>query len=114
MEKMIAFCGIACDECPAWIATQADDDDKRAEAAKLWSKEYNTHLQAKDINCEGCQSDGSVLFGHCQVCEIRKCGLEMRVANCAYCHDYACGKLNRFFDMVPDAKKRLDGIRDSL
>ncbi len=114
MEKMIAFCGIICSECPAWIATQADDDDKRAEVARLWSKEYNTDLQAKDIDCDGCHSDGGTLFGHCQVCEIRKCGLEMRVANCAYCPDYACHKLDQFFKMAPDAEKRLDGIRQVL
>jgi len=97
MEKMIAVCGINCYKCLAFIATQADDDDKRAEVAKLWSKEYNADIQAKDVNCE-----------------IRKCGFEMRVANCAYCNDYACDKLNQFFDMVPDAKKQLDDIRNSV
>ena len=114
MEKMIAVCGINCYKCPAFIATQANDDAKRAEVAELWSKEYNADIQAKDINCDGCQSDSGVLFNHCQVCEIRKCGFEMRVANCAYCNDYVCDKLNQFFDMVPDAKKQLDQIRHSV
>ena len=25
MSKIIAYCGLACDECPAYIATQAED-----------------------------------------------------------------------------------------
>ena len=111
---MIAFCGIACNDCPALMATEADDNNKRAEVAKLWSQEYNTDLKANDINCDGCQTDSGRLFGHCQVCEIRKCGFEMKVANCAYCNEYACDKLNKFFDMVPDAKTQLDSIRNAI
>ena len=29
MEKMIAFCGIVCAECPAFLATKMDDDNER-------------------------------------------------------------------------------------
>lgn len=35
MDKMIAFCGIVCSECPAFVATQKDDDAKRKEVAEL-------------------------------------------------------------------------------
>jgi len=54
------------------------------------------------------------VFNHCTVCEIRKCGKEKGVINCAYCDDYACDKLLKFFEMVPDNKKRLDAIRSSI
>ncbi len=114
MDNMIAFCGLVCHECPAFIATQTDDNKKRLKVASLWSKQFHTSFKPKDINCDGCQSDSGHLFGHCQICEIRKCGLEMMVTNCAYCHDYSCEKLNQFFKMVPDAKKRLDAIRSTL
>jgi hypothetical protein len=30
-----------------------------------------------------------------------------RVANCAHCDDYACQKLEGFFDIVPEAKTTL-------
>ncbi|MCJ7813489.1 DUF3795 domain-containing protein, partial [bacterium] len=95
-------------------ATQTDDNKKRSKVASLWSKQFRTSLKPKDINCDGCQSDSDRLFGHCLTCEIRKCGMEMMVANCAYCHDYSCEKLNQFFKIVPDAKKRLDAIRSTL
>ncbi len=114
MEEMTAFCGLACHECPALLATKDNDDEKRAEVAQLWSKQFKADLKPEHINCEGCHSDGGRLFGHCHTCEIRKCGLEKKVANCAHCSDYSCGKLNDFFNMMPDAKKQLDKIKSSL
>jgi len=38
MKQMIAFCGLACHECGALLATQDDDDAKRAEVAQGWSE----------------------------------------------------------------------------
>ena len=111
MAEMIAFCGLACHECGAFLATKNDDDKKRAEVAQLWSKELNTDIKPGDINCDGCLSDSGLVFNYCKVCKIRKCGREKGIANCAHCEDYPCEKLEKFFEMVPDAKKQLDEIR---
>ena len=113
MGKMIAFCGTVCTECPAVLATKKDDDNERKRIAELWSKQYNADIKPEDINCEGCLSEGGRLFSYCEVCEIRRCGQEKHVDNCAYCDDYACEKLNNFFDMAPDAKLTLEEIRKS-
>ena len=114
MDAMIAFCGLACDECPALLATQANDDAKRAELAHLWSKPFNADIKPADINCEGCRSDGTILFCHCRVCKIRECAKQKRVNNCAYCDEYPCKKLEMVLDMMPDARKRLDQIKSTL
>ena len=114
MNEMIAFCGIDCHECGALIATRENDDTKRKEVAELWSKEFNTDIQPQDINCDGCISEGGILFSHCDVCEIRICGKGKAIANCAYCAEYACDKLEELFSMVPEAKTRLDKIRVEL
>lgn len=111
MEKMIAFCGLSCTDCPAFIATQKDDDEKRKKVAEMWSEEHKTSLKPEDINCDGCMVDSEKLFGYCKVCEIRKCGKEKKVENCAFCEDYACDKLTKFFKMAPEAKGTLDDIR---
>jgi hypothetical protein len=34
MEKMVAFCGIVCTDCKAFIATQENNDVKRREVAE--------------------------------------------------------------------------------
>ena len=113
MSGMIAICGLPCSECGAFKATRDDDDTQRAEVAKMWSEMYDAEIKPSDINCEGCTSDG-VLFQHCTVCEIRKCGVERGVVNCAHCDEYACAKLEKFFEMVPDCRTQLDSIRTRL
>ena len=50
-------------------------------------------------------------FCYCHVCEIRKCGQEKQIKNCAYCADYACEKLEKFFTMAPAAKANLEDIK---
>jgi len=114
MDKMIAFCGLNCAECPAFVATQKDDDEERKKVAELWSKEFNCEIKPGDINCDGCLVESDQLFSHCKVCEIRKYGLEKEVKNCAYCGDYACEKLTKFFDMASEAKTTLSEIRKNL
>jgi len=113
MNEMISYCGLLCNECGAFIATKNDDNEKRVEVARLWSEQYNTDVKPEDINCDGCISGSERLFNHCKVCEIRKCGKEKAIANCANCNEYACEKLEEFFRMVPEVKKRLDEIRSS-
>jgi len=114
MEKIVAFCGTVCTECPAFIATRNDDDNKRKEIAKLWSKQYNTDIKPEDINCEGCPSKTGKKFNYCNVCEIRKCGQDKSVKNCAYCSKYVCEKLNKFFEIAPEGKITLDEIKKGL
>lgn len=114
MDKMIAFCGLTCTECPAFIATQKDDDKEREKVAKVWSKEYKCDMKPEDINCDGCLVESNRLFSHCKVCEIRKCGQEKEVKNCAYCDDYACEILNEVLNDVPKAKIALEEIRKNL
>jgi hypothetical protein len=111
---MVAYCGIVCTECPAFIATQNNDDAKRKETAELWSKKYNYDFKPEDINCDGCLVKTGRIIGYGAVCEIRKCGQAKGVENCAYCADYACEKLEKFFEMVPQNKTTLDEIRKGL
>ena len=114
MNEMTAICGLLCNQCDAFIATRDDNDEKRAEVAQLWSKQYNCDIEPADINCLGCTSDDDCHFGHCSVCEIRKCATEKQAVNCAHCDDYACEQLEGFFQVVPDARKNLDAIRNTL
>ncbi len=115
MDKMIAFCGLTCTECPAFIATQKDVDKEREKVAKAWSKEFKCEIKPEDINCDECLTEkGGRVFNYCKTCEIRKCGQEKEVKNCAYCDDYACEKLTKFFDMAHEAKTALAEIRKNL
>ena len=109
---MIAYCGLDCTQCGAYQATTLDDDPKREETAKLWSKLYQTDIQASQINCTGCKADG-IKFSHCNVCEIRQCCISREIDHCAACADYICDKLIRFVKIAPEAGRALDQLRGS-
>lgn len=114
MEEMIAYCGITCTECPAYLATQNDDDEERKRVAETWSKQYQADIKIEDIACDGCLLGHTRYFSHCSVCEIRACATGKGMQNCAYCDDFACETLTSFFQLVPEAKATLEAIRAGL
>ena len=114
MEKMIAYCGLTCTECPAFLATQQDDDSQRAQVAEMWAKEFGTQYKPEDINCDGCLSEDGRHIGYWDTCEIRACALGKGVENCAHCDDYACEKLDALFATGHEARTTLDEIRAGL
>jgi len=113
-KKMIAKCGLTCSECPAYIATQKNDDALRAKTAQEWSVMFKADIKVEDINCDGCPSNGPRLFHHCFECEIRKCVREKKAATCAACAEYSCKKLDEFLAQVPEARKVLEELREGI
>ncbi|MEA3308391.1 MAG: DUF3795 domain-containing protein [Chloroflexota bacterium] len=116
MKEMIAFCGLVCTGCPAYLATQADDDAAREQVAAQWREEFHAPgITAASINCDGCLSTEGRLFSHCPECKIRACGRERGVTNCAHCPEYkTCPELASFFGFAPEAKAKLDEIGGRL
>ena len=114
MDKMIAYCGLICTECPAYLATQANDRAELERVAAMWREEYNApNITVESVICDGCIVGGHKC-GHCAECDIRACAMALNVANCAHCADYTCEKLEKFFGFVPGARGVLDEIRQSL
>jgi hypothetical protein len=112
-NRIIAHCGLICTDCPAYIATQANDQEALERTAAQWRKEYDSpDITAESIICDGCLTDEGRKCGHCFECKIRACGIERGIVNCGHCSDYACEKLEDFFGFVPDARAVLDGVRN--
>ena len=107
---MISCCGLDCSKCQAYLATQLNDDDKRAKIAKEWTEQYNADIKPEHINCDGCREVGLKFFYCSDMCEIRACCVEKNLANCADCNMYACERLKKFFEVVPEAKITLDKL----
>lgn len=115
MNSSIAYCGINCSECKAYIATQKNDDELRKQVAEEWKKAFNLNIKPEDINCDGCTADSTRFFAWCKECPIRLCAKEKSKINCADCGDYtSCEKLAKFFEMAPKMKENLDSIRKTL
>jgi len=106
----IAYCGLDCEGCPAFIAHLSNDGALREKTAAEWSRAYEANIQPDDVNCTGCTGTG-IKFSWCSSgCPIRKCAIEKRVSSCGACPDYPCGNLGFIHDHCPDARQRLDAI----
>jgi hypothetical protein len=111
---MQAYCGLKCEECGAYIAKKTDDDVLREKTANRWSApEYQ--VVPSEINCDGCKSDGGVLFKDCETCEVRTCASSRELETCAHCDDYPCYKLLALWDILgEEAKNNLIQISQNL
>jgi hypothetical protein len=107
MEKIIAYCGLDCAECTAYLAHQNNDQALREKTAAEWSKAHNFTFTPEMINCTSCKGDG-VQVGYCSQCEIRKCAVEKAVVNCGACGEFkTCKTINDFIAQVPKAAANL-------
>jgi hypothetical protein len=113
MQEMIAYCGIICTECPTYQATQKNDNQGRVKIAEEWSKRYKHAFKTEDINCDGCLAESKRQIGYCMVCDIRKCGSDKKLVNCAHYFEYPCEKVNNVLSAAPQAKAKLDAVRNS-
>jgi hypothetical protein len=122
MERIVAYCGLPCGDCPAYQATQAGDSDRLDRVLVQWREAFDApHLTVADILCDGCQPVGGRLCGYCRYCRIRPCAMEREVPNCGYCDEYTCDELERllaicdrqegFFSYARLARSTLEAIR---
>ncbi len=111
---MIAYCGLNCLTCAIYLATRERNKTKRhqmrVEIAEQIKKHYGQELSSADVaDCDGCKTENDRLF--CSDCQMRTCAKQKDFESCAYCDDYACEKLEKFFITDTEAKKRLERIR---
>ena len=90
----IAYCGLDCKSCEAYIATVNDDDALRKKIAAQWSELSGVEIVPEMINCEGCRLDGRKTVFCESLCPIRQCALGRGVTSCAGCAEMdGCEKL---------------------
>ena len=108
MRNMIAYCGLDCEKCDAYLATIHDDQALREKTAKLWAELNQAPILPEHINCEGCRVDG-VKTVYCEnYCSIRQCALKKGVTTCSSCAEMeTCQTIGEIFSNNPDALKNL-------
>jgi hypothetical protein len=110
MRNMIAYCGLDCGKCDAYLATINDDQALREKTAKLWAELNNAPILPEHINCEGCRVDGAKTVFCDSFCGIRQCALKKDVETCGDCPDMeSCQTVGEIILNNPDALKNLRG-----
>ena len=116
MDTMIAFCGLDCGSCEAYLATQANDKTAMQAVLEKWQVEFDhPQMTIADVVCDGCHSSTGRLVPYCHECAIRACAQEKGVATCAHCDVYeTCETLNGFLANVAVARENLEEIRAAM
>ena len=110
MRDIIAYCGLDCEKCDAYIATKNDDWALREKTAKLWSELNNVPILPEHINCDGCRRDGKKTVFCESLCPIRVCALEKGFETCGGCAELEkCPKAAVVISKNRDALKNLRG-----
>lgn len=108
MESAIAYCGLDCGKCDAYLATIHNDQTLREKAAKLWSELNQTPIIPEDIHCEGCRGSGAKTVFCQHICAIRRCALGKGIPTCGQCPGFkVCPTLGAITANNPDALKNL-------
>lgn len=110
MEKRIAYCGLNCETCDAYIATKKDDQALREKTAKLWAELNQAPILPEHINCEGCRGNGRKTVYCESLCGIRQCALQKGVKTCGDCGELEkCSTVGSLLSNNPEALKNLKG-----
>ena len=105
---MIAYCGLNCEKCDAYLATVNNDQALREKTAKLWSELNQTLILPEDINCEGCRADGKKTVYCESLCGIRHCAMEKGVTTCGDCPEMeGCPTLATIISNNSEARENL-------
>ena len=108
MKQTIAYCGLDCEKCDAYVATKNDDQALREKTAKIWSEWNKVTILPEHIRCEGCRTDG-VKFVYCDaLCPVRQCAIRKNVGTCGDCVELdSCPTVGKVFESAPDARERI-------
>lgn len=115
MAKLLAYCGLDCGECEAYIATQKSDRAGLEATAKKWTEQFGgKEITADACICDGCASEKRTSSAHAVTCAIRLCASKRGVITCAHCPDFGCEIDKQFFAFSPVLKEKLEAIRKEL
>lgn len=108
MRDLIAYCGLDCEKCDAYLATIHNDQALREKTAKLWAELNHAPILPKHINCEGCRVSGRKTVYCDHLCPIRQCAMKKGLTTCGNCPDFEeCQMVGQIITNNPSARENL-------
>jgi hypothetical protein len=112
MAGLLSACGIDCQVCDAYIATQSGDQDLAMRTAARWSGYVGgAPVPIEATICDGCRTDSARKGGLCGECVVRACAVEKKVETCGHCPDFGCATMDAFLKKIPAHREKLEQIR---
>lgn len=111
-EQILAYCGLLCNECPIYIATINNDQKAKAEWAEKCSND-KCKFEPEDMNCLGCFKVDVAKSKMCSGCEVRACGVQKDIENCAGCDQYPCALVEKYVPADSEGRARLNALRNN-
>jgi len=91
-KKFAAVCGLYCEACTIFIATNEDPARLKTLAALF-------QLSEEELKCGGCRSDKRTPY--CENCKMFACATERGIDFCVECTEYPCNELKQFQSEAP-------------
>ena len=90
--EFAAVCGLYCEACSWFIATNEEPDRLKRLAAEL-------DFSEEESRCYGCRSDKRLPY--CQKCIMSACATKRQITFCNECEEYPCRELKEFQSAMP-------------
>ena len=107
----IAYCGLDCKVCPAFLFTRTGDEFGLEETAKRWSEASGERIDSRSIACDGCKSSSSRKNIYCARCPIATCAKRKGYETCAECKEFPCPTLASHPAFDSEARSNLEKLR---
>lgn len=108
MDYLIAYCGLDCTKCDAYIATKNNDQNLREKTAKLWTELNKVPILPEHIECEGCRTNGKKTVYCSTLCPIRQCAMQKGLETCGNCPEMdTCDKVEKIHSYNSEARRNL-------
>lgn len=100
-KTLAAVCGLFCEACTLFIATQEDPSRLKALAGRFG-------LSEEEVRCNGCRSDKRTTY--CATCTIFACASRRGKDFCSECAEYPCTDLIQFQSERPHRIELWDNL----
>ncbi len=90
--EVAAVCGLYCEACSWFIATNEEPDRLKRLAAEL-------HFSEEESRCSGCRSGKRLPY--CQKCKMSACAAQRHINFCNECEEFPCKDLKKFQSAMP-------------
>jgi hypothetical protein len=112
MGGKVSACGMDCETCDAYVATQTGDRELAKRTAARWSSYIGgAPVPIEATVCDGCMTGSDRKGGMCGACAVRACAIEKNVESCGHCADYGCATMEEFLKKIPAHRETLEKIR---